>query len=139
MVKEAEEHAEEDKKRRELVEAKNQAEALIHGAQKTLSEGADKLSDSDKAPVETAVEELKQATAGEDVEDIRAKTEALGQVSMKLGEAMYAAASEETGAETGDSGGGGQAEGDSGGAAEDDKVVDADFEEVDDDHKGKTA
>ena len=139
MVKEAEEHAEEDKKRRELVEAKNQAEALIHASQKTLSEGGDKLSDSDKAPVEAAVEELKQAAAGEDVEDIRAKTEVLGQASMKLGEAMYAAASEETGADTGDSDGDDTAADDSGGAAEDDKVVDADFEEVDDDQKGKTA
>ncbi len=89
--------------------------------------------------MEAAVEELKQAAAGEDVEDIRAKTEILGQASMKLGEAMYAAASEETGADTGDSGGDGTGEGDSGGAAEDDKVVDADFEEVDDDQKGKTA
>jgi len=139
MVKEAEEHAEEDKKRRELVEAKNQAEALIHAAQKTLSEGGDKLSDSDKAPVEAAVEELKQAATGEDIEDIRAKTEVLGQASMKLGEAMYAAASEETGADTGDSDGDDTAADDSGGAAEDDKVVDADFEEVDDDQKGKTA
>jgi len=139
MVKEAEEHAEEDKKRRELVEAKNQAEALIHASQKTLSEGGDTLSDSDKAPVEAAVEELKEAAAGEDIEDIRAKTETLGQASMKLGEAMYAAASEETGADTEDSGGDGTAEGDSGGAAEDEKVVDADFEEVDDDQKGKTA
>ena len=139
MVKEAEEHAEEDKKRRELVEAKNQAEALIHAAQKTLSEGGDKLSDSDKAPVEAAVEELKQAATGEDIEDIRAKTEVLGQASMKLGEAMYAAASEETGADTGDSDGDDTAADDSGGAAEGDKVVDADFEEVDDDQKGKTA
>ncbi|MEE8227133.1 MAG: molecular chaperone DnaK [Kiloniellales bacterium] len=139
MVKEAEEHAEEDKKRRELVEAKNQAEALIHAAQKTLSEGGDKLSDSDKAPVEAGVEELKQAVTGEDIEDIRAKTEVLGQASMKLGEAMYAAASEETGADTGDSDGDDTAADDSGGAAEDDKVVDADFEEVDDDQKGKTA
>ncbi|MEE8144992.1 MAG: molecular chaperone DnaK [Kiloniellales bacterium] len=139
MVKEAEEHAEEDKKRRELVEAKNQAEALIHAAQKTLSEGGDKLSDSDKAPVEAGVEELKQAVTGEDIEDIRAKTEVLGQASMKLGEAMYAAASEETGADTGDSDGDDTAADDSGGAAEGDKVVDADFEEVDDDQKGKTA
>jgi molecular chaperone DnaK len=139
MVQEAEEHAEEDKKRRELVETKNQAEALIHASQKTLSEGGDTLTDSDKAPVEAAIEELKQAAAGEDVEDIRAKTETLGQASMKLGEAMYAAASEETGADTEDSGGDGTADGETGGAAEDEKVVDADFEEVDDAQKGKTA
>ena len=139
MVKEAEEHAEEDKKRRELVEAKNQAEALIHAAQKTLSEGGDKLSDSDKAPVEAAVEELKQAATGEDIEDIRAKTDVLGQASMKLGEAMYAAASEETGADTGDSDGDDTAADDSGGAAEGYKGGDAEFEEVDDDQKGKTA
>jgi molecular chaperone DnaK len=89
MVKEAEEHADEDKKRRELVEAKNQAEALIHASEKTVSEGGDKLSESDRKPVEEAIEALKTAIQSDDLDDIKAKTETLGQASMKLGEAMY--------------------------------------------------
>jgi molecular chaperone DnaK len=138
MVKEAEEHADEDKKRRELVEAKNQAEALVHASEKTISEGGDKLSDSDRKPVEEAIEALKTAIQSDDLDDIKAKTETLGQVSMKLGEAMYQSGGD--GAQAGAGAGDGA---DAGGAAEsageEDKVVDADFEEVDDDKKGKSA
>jgi molecular chaperone DnaK len=136
MVKDAEEHAEEDKKRRELVEAKNQAEALIHASEKTLSEAGDKLGESDRQPVQDAVEALKTAIQGDDLDEIKAKTETLGQASMKLGEAMYQSTGDA--AQTG-AGDGADAGGDSGGSAEsDERVVDADFEEVDDDQKGKT-
>jgi molecular chaperone DnaK len=137
MIKDAEEHAEEDKKRRELVEAKNQAEALIHASEKTLSEGGDKLSESDRKPVEEAAEALKTALQGDDLGEIKAKTEALGQASMKLGEAMYQSGGDGAQAEAGDGAGAGD---ESAGPAEgDERVVDADFEEVDDDKKGKTA
>jgi molecular chaperone DnaK len=141
MVKDAEAHAEEDKKRRELVEAQNQAESLIHTTEKTLTEAGDKVADDDKAMVETAIAELKTANEGEDVDDIRAKSEALAQVAMKIGEALYKesaeaeAAAGAEGAESPDDAGNGN---DGGGAAED-EVVDADFEEVDDDKKGSAA
>jgi molecular chaperone DnaK len=135
MVREAEEHAEEDKKRRELVEARNQGEALIHATEKTLSEAGDKVDDAEKEAIGTAIEELKAALAGEDLDEIRGKSEALAQASMKLGEAMYAAsqAEAEEGAEEA------AGDGEASAASEDDKVVDADFEEVDDDRRDKTA
>lgn len=149
MVKDAESHAEEDKTRRALVEAKNQAEALIHTTEKTLSEAGDKITPADKEAAEEAVAALKTAAEGDDADEIQAKTEALVQASMKLGEALYknaedAAQADEDGA--GDAGadgsGGDTPTGDTeqaDGAAGDDEVVDADFEEVDDDKKDKTA
>ena len=140
MVKDAEAHAEEDKKRRELVEVRNQADALIHTTEKTLTEAGDKVDAADKTAVEEAVAALKEAVAGEDVDDIKAKTESLAQVSMKLGEALYKAEAAEAGEGPGDTPGGDADSGDgSSGSAGDDRVVDADFEEVDDDKKGKTA
>ncbi len=143
MVKDAEAHAEDDKKRREMVEAKNQAEALVHTTEKTVSEAGDKVPAADKAEVEEAIAALKTAMEGEDTEEIRAKTEALGQVSMKLGEALYKEAQESAQAETGNGGdsgdaGGGTAQADDATPGAED-VVDADFEEVDDDRKGKSA
>jgi len=142
MVKDAEAHAEEDKKRRELVEVRNQADALIHTTEKTLSEAGDKVEAADKTAVEEAVAALKESVAGEDVEDIKAKTESLAQVSMKVGEALYKAEAEaaEAGEGPGDGPGDDGGPGDtSGGGSSDDSVVDADFEEVDEDKKGKTA
>ena len=138
MVKDAEAHAEEDKKRRELVEVRNQADALIHTTEKTLTEAGDKVEPADKTAVEEATAALKEAVAGEDVEDIKAKTESLAQVSMKVGEALYKAEAEaaEAGEGPGDDAGPGDG---SGGSSSDESVVDADFEEVDDDKKGKTA
>ncbi|WP_120498324.1 molecular chaperone DnaK [Kiloniella sp. EL199] len=130
MVRDAEANAEEDKARREAVEAKNQAEGLIHQTEKTLGEVGDKISDEEKASIEAAVAELKTALEGDDAEEINAKMEALGQASMKLGEALYADAGAE-GAE-------GAAEAASEAAA-DDGVVDADFEEVDDEKNSKSA
>ena len=127
MVKDAEAHADEDKKRRGLVDAKNQAEGLIHSTEKTLKEHGEKISQADKSAIETAIAELKSATEGDDADAIKAKTEALAQAAMKLGEAMYQASQAEAG-EDGEP---------AATAAKDDgdDVVDADFEEVDDDEK----
>jgi molecular chaperone DnaK len=134
MVKDAESHAEDDKKRRELVEAKNQAEGLIHTTERTLKESGDKVPAGDKQAVEAAIAALKGVTAGEDVGEIRSKTEALAQVSMKIGEAMYKqqgapGGEAEPQADTGASHGGASP------GAGDEKVVDADFEEVDENKK----
>ena len=143
MVKDAEAHAEEDKKRRELVEAKNQAEALIHATERTLGEAGDKVPAADKEAVEQAMAALKESAEGEDVEDIQAKTEALAQVSMKLGEALYqadaqaGAGGDDMGGDAGDQTGGNGAQASE--EAGDEKVVDADFEEVDEDKNSKSA
>jgi len=134
MVQDAEANAESDKKRRDLVEARNHAESLVHGAEKQLEEFGDKIDAGDKQAIETAIQDLKEAKDGEDADDIKAKTEALSQAVMKLGEAAYKAAQEQGG---GDDGAGGS-DGGTGGSS-DDTVVDAEFEEVDDDKKGKTA
>jgi molecular chaperone DnaK len=128
MVKEAEQNAEADKKKRESVEAKNQGESLIHSTEKSLKEYGDKVSAEDKTAIETAITELKAVIEGEDGELIKEKTEALAQASMKLGEAMYKASQAEAEAKangTDDDG--------------DDDVVDADFEEVKDDDDKKSA
>jgi molecular chaperone DnaK len=130
MVKEAESHAEEDKKRRDLVEARNQGEALIHSTERMLKDFGDKVAAGDKAAVEAAAADLKTAIQGEDKDAIKQKVDALAQASMKLGEAMYQASQ------------GAQAQGgpsDSAGAGPDDKVVDVDFEEVKDDDSKKSA
>jgi molecular chaperone DnaK len=134
MVKEAESHAEEDKKRRELVEVRNQAEALVHSTDKMLSDFGDKVSAEDKAAVESAVAELKTAAEGEDAEAIKQKIDAVAQASMKLGEAMYQASQ---GAGGGEAGGPSAEAG--GGGGPDEKVVDVDFEEVKDDDSKKSA
>ena len=126
MMKDAESNAEADKKRRDLVEAKNGAEALVHQTEKQLSEHGDKVATEVKAEIEAAAEELKKAAEGENLEDIQAKHQALMTAAMKLGEAIYASQQAET-AEA-------DAKADAG-ADGDDDVVDADFEEVDDDRK----
>jgi molecular chaperone DnaK len=131
MVKEAEAHADEDKKRRELVEIKNQGEALVHSTERMLKDYGDKVPAGDKSLVESAVAELKTALQGEDRDAIKAKTDALAQASMKLGEAMYQASQGQA------AGGGGGPQAASGGS--DDKVVDVDFEEVKDDDSKKSA
>jgi molecular chaperone DnaK len=120
MVKEAEEHAGEDKSRRELAEAKNQGEALVHATEKQLQENGDKIPAGDKANIESAIAALKGVLSGDNTAEIAAKTQALVQASMKIGEALYG------GAPQGDAGGaGGQAQPGQEG------VVDAEFEEVD--------
>ncbi|MEZ5932945.1 MAG: molecular chaperone DnaK [Alphaproteobacteria bacterium] len=132
MVQEAEAHAEEDKKKKALIEARNHADSLVYSTEKSLKEFGDKVGADDKASIEQAVAELKSVLDSDDVETIKAKTDALAQVSMKLGEAMYKAQAETDGpGPDGPTGGG---DGGSGGGS-DDGVVDADFEEVDDDQK----
>lgn len=129
MVKDAEAHAEEDKKRRELVEARNQGESLIHATEKSVTEYGDKVSEADKQGVTTAIDALRQALAGDDSEVIKARTTDLMQASMKLGEAMYAA-------QGGAAEGGEQPEGEE---PKKDDVIDADFQEVDEGDKKKRA
>ena len=142
MVKDAESHAEEDKKRREGVEVRNSADALVHGSEKNLKEYGDKVPDEDRQAIENAVKDLKDALEDEDAdpEALQAKTEALSEVSMKLGEAMYKASQEEAAAaEAGNGGDGGDGDA-SGDADEDDgSVVDAEFEEVDPEEDAKDA
>ncbi len=128
MVKDAEAHAGEDKRRRELVETRNQADALIHTTERTLREHGDKVAQADREAVEQAIQALKDTLSSEDAAAIKSKTEALAQVSMKIGEALYKA---EQAAQTG-AGGGSEASGGGAGAGGNDKVDDADFEEVDD-------
>jgi len=128
MVRDAEQHAEEDKKARELVEVRNQGESMVHSVRKTISELGDKLDAAEKEKVEGAVSELEEAMKGEDVAAIKSKTEALGTASHKLAEQMYQQSSESAEA----SGASGQSQ-ESQGSQRDDDVVDAEFEEVKDD------
>ncbi len=123
MVKDAEAHADEDKKRKAAVEAKNHGEALVHSTEKALTEHGSKISDGDRTAIENAIADLKEALKGDDSEAIQAKTNALATASMKLGEAIYnqqqsGAAGEEAGEKK-------------------DDVVDAEFTEVDDDKGDK--
>ena len=129
MVKDAEANAEADKQRRALVEARNQAEALAHSSEKSLSEYGDKVSEADRTAISEAIAALKTAAEGDDVEAIIARSQTLAEVSMKLGQAMYEASQKEA------------AEKDAAAdAAHDSDVVDADFEEIDeDDDKKKSA
>ena len=129
MVKDAEANAEADKKRRELVEVKNQGESLIHATEKSVSEYGDKVSAADKGAIETAIAALRTALEGEDAEGIKAKTNDLMQASMKLGEAMYAASQNE----------GAPGEGATASAEKKDDVIDADFQEVDEKDQKKRA
>jgi molecular chaperone DnaK len=134
MVKDAEAHADEDKKRKELVEAKNHADALIHATDKALAEHGSKVGEQERRAIENAMADLKEALKGEDAAAISAKTNTLAQASMKLGEAMYKqqqANAQGGGPGAGDAGGSG-----AGGAPKED-VVDAEFTEVDDDKKNK--
>ena len=131
MVKDAEAHADEDKKRRELVEARNQAEALIHTTERTLKESGDKVPPGDREAVEQAMAALKGVLGSEDPGQIKAKQDALSQASMKIGEAIYKAQTG-PGPEAGPQPGAQQPGGGEAGQAGGDKVVDADFEEVDD-------
>jgi molecular chaperone DnaK len=136
MVKEAESHAEEDKKRKAEVEAKNHAEALVHTTEKALAEHGAKVAEGDRRAIENALADLKEALKGTDAEAITAKTNTLAQASMKLGEAMYKQAQEEAAAAGGADGPGGAAGGQGSGGKNED-VVDAEFTEVDDDKKNK--
>jgi len=125
MVRDAEANAEADKKRREGVETKNQLEALIHGTEKTLKENGDKVGEAEKAEAEAALEAARSAREGDDVEAIKAATERLGAASMKLGEAVYKAAS------AAEAAAGASAEAPGAETKPGEKVVDAEFEDVD--------
>jgi molecular chaperone DnaK len=129
MVKEAEEHASEDKKRREKVEARNQLEALINSTESALKDADDKVDASIKSEVETAIAAAKEKLESDETEELTAASQTLAQAAMKIGEAMYGsaageAAEEATSADAGN---------------DDENVVDADFEEVKDDDSKKSA
>ncbi len=127
MVRDAEEHADEDRRARELVDARNQGETIIHGVQKSMAELGDKLDPGEKTGIESAIGELEAVLTGDDIEAIKAKTEALTQASHKLAEQIYA----QTQAEQPQGDAGNQPNADS----PDDDVVDAEFEEVNEDDK----
>ena len=125
MVKEAEENAEADKKKRELIDVRNQADSLIHETEKNVKEHGDKVAEGDKNKIKSDVEELKKVKDSDDLELLKSKTEQLVQSSLKLGEAIYkqsqqnqSQGAEPTGEEPSSN-------------KNDEKVVDADFEEVD--------
>lgn len=129
MVKDAEAHSEEDKKKRELIEAKNKAESIVHQTEKTLKDFGDKVSAADKEAIEKAMEDLKKAAEGDNLDDINNKTEALMNVSMKLGEAMYKQQQAEQPQGAADAAGA-SAGASSSEQKKDDGTIDADFEEV---------
>ena len=138
MIQDAESHSDEDKKRRELVETRNQADAAVHSTEKMLAEHGEKIAESDRKEIDDAITDVRSAMEGEDGEAIKEKMEKLQQVSMRLGEAMYQAQQAEAGAE-GEAPDGGDPTQDTAGEDTADDVVDADFEEVDDDKKSKSA
>ena len=133
MVKEAESNKEADKKKREAVDARNQADTLLHSTEKNLKEHGSKVSDADKKAIETASANLRNALKGTDIEDIKKKTQDLVQASMKLGEAIYKS---QQSAKPGDAPKDAKEKEE---GKKDDNVVDADFEEVKDDNKEKSA
>ena len=132
MVKDAEANKETDKKKRESVDVRNQADTLMHSTEKNLKEHGGKISDAEKKSIEDSSSSLKEALKGEDIEDIKKKTESLVQASMKLGEAIYKS-QQNTKPDASKDG----SKSDEG--KKDDNVVDADFEEVKDDNKEKSA
>ncbi|GBD42799.1 Chaperone protein DnaK [bacterium HR40] len=124
MIREAQAHAEEDRRRKTLIEARNNADALIYSTRKSLAEYGDRVGAGERKAIEDAIAALEEAMKGEDADAIRRKTEALAQASMKLGEAMYRARQE-----------GGTSGGTGGSGSKEEGVVDAEFEEVDDERK----
>ena len=132
MVKDAEANKEADKKKRESVDTRNQADTLIHSTEKNLKEHGSKISDSEKKAIEDGINALKESLKSEDTEDIKKKTETLVQASMKLGEAIYKSQQNTKPDSNKD-------EGNDEKGKKDDNVVDADFEEVKDENKEKSA
>jgi molecular chaperone DnaK len=128
MVQDAEKFAEEDKKRREAAEARNNADSLVHATEKQLQEHGDKIDAGLKSEIEAALAEAKTAIDGGDVEAIKAKSQALTDLAMKMGQAIY---EKEQAAAASPDGEGGEAA-----SAGDEEVVDAEFSEVDEDNKG---
>jgi len=134
MVKQAEAHAEEDRKRREEVDTRNEAEALVFRTEKLLKDNADKIGEDTKAPVDEALAELKKALEGEDIDAIKAGMEKLNTTSAAMGQAMYAAAQAQAAQEQAASAEGGS---DGGSSAQDDDVVDAEIVDDENDKGGK--
>ena len=132
MVKDAEANKEADKKKREAVDVRNQADTLIHSTEKNLKEHGSKISDAEKKAIEDASTSLKESLKGENIEEIKKKTETLVQASMKLGEAIYKSQQNTKPDSNKDNGKDEKGK-------KDDNVVDADFEEVKDENKEKSA
>ena len=130
MVKEAEANAEEDKKKREVIDTKNQADTMVHSAEKNLKEFGDKVSDQEKNAIENDIKSLKESLESDDIEQIKKGLEALTQSSMKLGEAMYKAQQQDNNQQEND-----PSQPGSDSDKKNEKVVDAEFEEVKDDTK----
>jgi molecular chaperone DnaK len=130
MVREAQEHAADDKKRRDTAEARNRGDQAVHEVEKALKDHGDKVSAAEKGAIESAVSQLRDALKGDDIELIKNRTDAAFQASMKLGEAMYKAQAAAGGAGP-DGATAGSPEGGPGG----ENVVDAEFEEVDENKK----
>ena len=131
MVKDAEINKETDKKKRETVDARNQADTIIHTTEKNLKEHGSKITDADKKAIETGITDLKNALKGTDTEEVKKKTQTLIQVSMKLGEAIYKNQQK-------DAGGKSSKQSKDSKSKDKENVVDADFEEVKED-KEKSA
>jgi molecular chaperone DnaK len=131
-IKDAELHAEEDKKKKDLIDARNHADSLLYATEKSLKDLGEKVDDDTRGKVEAAMADLKTALEGEDLSDIQAKSEALTQASHKLAEAMYQQTAQ---AEQGPPGADAGSQDTAGGGSADDDVVDADFEEVKEDDK----
>ncbi|WP_375250571.1 Hsp70 family protein, partial [Sphingomonas sp.] len=127
MVRDAEQFAEEDKKRRAGAEAKNNAESLVHTTERQLADNGDKVDDALKSEIQSAIDATKAAVEGGDPDQMNEKAQALAQVAMKLGQAIY---EKQQQADAGPQAGAAQGE-----AAKEDDVVDAEFSEVDDSHK----
>ena len=132
MVKDAEANKESDKKKRETVDARNQADTIIHTTEKNLKEHGSKISDTDKKAIETGISDLRNALKGTDTEEVKKKTQALVQSSMKLGEAVYKSQQKDTSKK-----GAQQNKGSENKDKNKDNVVDADFEEVKEDKNDK--
>jgi len=130
MVKDAEANKEADKKKRETVDARNQADTIIHTTEKNLKEHGSKISDADKKAIETGISDLRNALKGTDTEEVKKKTQTLVQSSMKLGEAVYKSQQKDTGGK-----GAQQSKSSESKDKDKDNVVDADFEEVKEDKK----
>jgi molecular chaperone DnaK len=130
MIKDAEAHAGEDKKLRELVDTRNAADGMIHATEKSIKDLGDKVDEGEKATAEAAIAELKEAVKGDDKELIEAKTTALTEIASKIAEKAYAQQAEAAGTESAGAGEAGSAQADSG-----EEVVDAEFEEVKDSDK----
>ena len=132
MVKDAEANKEADKKKRETVDARNQADMIIHTTEKNLKEHGNKISEADKKSIETSISDLRNALKGTDIEDVKKKTQTLVQTSMKLGEAVYKSQQKDSSKK-----GAQQSESSNDKKQSKENVVDADFEEVKEDKKDK--